>query len=167
MRSPWVKNDDGSWGKLSDPDDRGGDNNVYYEDKMAMIWTIDNSIARFESMGCFTACHDGEDEEVKPYGNKYTRSEGELGDIWHWKSVRNLGQVDDQISTIPAIRRTHPAPDVTVTRMTTAGMSTTRLRTVACLCGWARTARRATAAPAIFWTRRRWNSTMHYSRPVT
>ena len=75
----------------------GGDNNVYYEDKLAMIWPIDNSIFRFSGMGCYTACHDdGEDAEVKPYGNKYTDEEGQLGDIWHWKSVRNLGQADDQ-----------------------------------------------------------------------
>lgn len=95
IRSPWVKQDDGSWTKLQDPDDKGGDNNVYYEDKMAMIWTIDNSIPEFERKGCFTACHDNkEDKEFKPYGNKFT-SEG-MGDIWHWKSVRNLNQIDDQ-----------------------------------------------------------------------
>lgn len=95
IRSPWVKQDDGSWAKLNDPNDKGGDNNVYYEDKMAMIWTIDNSIPDFEKKGCFTACHDDkEDREFKPYGNKFT-SEG-MGDIWHWKSVRNLNQVDDQ-----------------------------------------------------------------------
>jgi hypothetical protein len=95
IRSPWVKQDDGTWAKLKDPDDKGGDNNLYYEDKLAMIWNIGNSIPKFKGMGCFTACHDdGPDAEVKPYGNKYT-SEG-MGDIWHWKSVRNLNQMDDQ-----------------------------------------------------------------------
>lgn len=96
MRSPWVKQDDGSWKKLSDPDDKGGDNNIYYEDKMAFIWDINNSIPRFPSMGCYRACHDGENADAKPYGNKYTDEEGQMGDIWHWKSVRNLGQLDDQ-----------------------------------------------------------------------
>lgn len=96
IRSPWMKNEDGTWGKMKDPDDRGGDNNVYYEDKMSFIWDINNSIPDFARMGCFNACHDGENEEVKPYGNKYTEEEGQLGDIWHWKSVRNLGQIDDQ-----------------------------------------------------------------------
>lgn len=95
MRSPWVKQEDGSWSKVTDPDDFGGDNNVYYEDKMAFIWPINNSIPRFERMGCFTACHNEEDD-LTPYGNKCTEEEGELGDIWHWKSVRNLNQVDDQ-----------------------------------------------------------------------
>ncbi len=58
-----------------------------------------NAVAVFRSNtedGCFTACHD--DEPPKPYGNKYTETEGELGDIWHVKTVRTgpVGQVDDQ-----------------------------------------------------------------------
>jgi len=96
IRSPWVKQEDGSWSKLKDPDDKGGDNNVYYEDKLAMIWNINNSIPKFENMGCFTACHAGENKDVKPYGNKCTDEAGQMADIWHWKSVRNLNQVDDQ-----------------------------------------------------------------------
>jgi len=94
IRSPWLKQDDGSWLKLRDPDDRGGDNNVYYEDKMSIIWTINNSIPKFERQGCYVACHVSRGDDVKPYGNKYT-DEG-MGDMWHWKSVRNLNQVDDQ-----------------------------------------------------------------------
>ncbi|OGO38782.1 MAG: hypothetical protein A2W35_08200 [Chloroflexi bacterium RBG_16_57_11] len=96
FRSPWQKQEDGTWLKLTDPDDKGGDNNLYYEDKFAFIWPINNSIKGFESAGCFTACHAGENADTKPFGNKYTASEGELGDIWHWKSVRNIGQLDDQ-----------------------------------------------------------------------
>jgi hypothetical protein len=95
-RSPFVKQADGSWKKLKDPDDKGGDNTKYYEDKAAFIWSINNSIDGFDSDGCFAACHD--DEPPKPYGNKYTETEGELGDIWHVKSVRTgpVGQIDDQ-----------------------------------------------------------------------
>lgn len=96
FRSPWQKQEDGTWKKVTDPDDKGGDNNLYYEDKFAMIWNINNSIANFNEKGCGGACHDGENPELKPYGNKYTESEGEYGDIWHWKSIRNLNQVDDQ-----------------------------------------------------------------------
>ncbi|MEW5817547.1 MAG: ethylbenzene dehydrogenase-related protein [Spirochaetota bacterium] len=42
------------------------------------------------------SCHAG--EPGKPYGNKYTVKEGEVGDIWHWKGVRTgpVGQIDDQ-----------------------------------------------------------------------
>jgi hypothetical protein len=81
---------------VTDPNDKGGDNNTVYEDKFALIWSINNSIKGFETTGCFVACHAGENPDEKPFGNKYTASEGELGDIWHWKSVRNDGQVDDQ-----------------------------------------------------------------------
>ena len=95
-RSPFVKQADGSWVKLKDPDDNGGDNNKYYEDKFAFIWNIDNSIKNFDKFGCMATCHAG--EPGKPYGNKYTASAGELGDIWHMKSVRGgyIGQTDDQ-----------------------------------------------------------------------
>ena len=94
-RGPYQKQPDGSWKKLKDPMDKGGDDNVYYEDKWAMIWSIDNSIARFDDKGCAVACHTG---EGKPFGNKYLASAGQLGDMWHMKSMRTapLGKVDDQ-----------------------------------------------------------------------
>jgi hypothetical protein len=96
FRSPWQKQEDGTWAQIKDPNDKGGDNNLYYEDKLAFIWSINNSIENFDTQGCFTACHAGENADVKPFGNKYTAGEGQIGDIWHWKSVRNLNQVDDQ-----------------------------------------------------------------------
>lgn len=96
FRSPWQKQDDGTWKQIKDENDKGGDNNTVYEDKFSMIWSINNSIKNFEATGCFVACHAGENSDLKPYGNKYTSAEGELGDIWHWKSVRNDGQLDDQ-----------------------------------------------------------------------
>jgi hypothetical protein len=96
LRSPWEKQADGTWIKLTDPNDKGGDNSLYYEDKLAFIWNIGDSIPDFDKMGCFTACHAGENSDAKPYGNMYTPAEGQLGDIWHWKTVRNLNQVDDQ-----------------------------------------------------------------------
>jgi hypothetical protein len=96
FRSPWQKQEDGTWKQVKDPNDKGGDNNFVYEDKFSMIWSINNSINKFETAGCFVACHAGQNSDVKPYGNKYTSAEGELGDIWHWKSIRNDGQIDDQ-----------------------------------------------------------------------
>jgi len=96
-RSPYQKQADGSWKKLSDPNDKGGDNSLYYEDKLAVIWNINDSIFGFnERFSCQAACHAG--EPGKPYGNKYTGDDGELGDIWHLKYVRTgvIGQVDDQ-----------------------------------------------------------------------
>ncbi|MDQ1301259.1 MAG: hypothetical protein QG637_1180, partial [Chloroflexota bacterium] len=79
-----------------DPKDKGGDNNLLYEDKLSFIWNINNSIKGFETAGCMGMCHVGENADKKPFGNKYTATKGEIGDIWHWKSVRNLGQLDDQ-----------------------------------------------------------------------
>jgi hypothetical protein len=96
-RAPYVKQADGTWLKLADPGDKGGDNTKYYEDKFAMMWNINNSILGFnEKFGCQAACHAG--EPGKPYGNKYTEEEGEIGDLWHMKYVRGafLGQMDDQ-----------------------------------------------------------------------
>jgi len=95
-RFPYQKQADGSWKKLVDPNDKGGDDNVFYEDKLALIWNINNSIKGFTQAGCMTACHAG--EPGKPFGNKYTSTEGERGDIWHMKSIRTgyIGQVDDQ-----------------------------------------------------------------------
>lgn len=94
QRFPWVKQDDGSWVQMTDGSDH--DEIVFYEDKFAFIWNVDNSIAGFNDTGCFVTCHVGEGD--KPYGNKYTQTAGEIGDIWHWKSVRTnpVDYVDDQ-----------------------------------------------------------------------
>ena len=94
-RIPFQKQADGSWKQVTDPQDKGGDNNLAYEDKWAMIWPINDSIKGFAEQGCAVVCHEG---EGKPYGNKYTRQEGEIGDMWHMKSVRTIpmGYVDDQ-----------------------------------------------------------------------
>lgn len=95
-RFPYQKQADGKWKKLVDPADKGGDDNMYYEDKFALIWNIGGSIKDFSKQGCMGLCHAG--EPGKPYGNKYTASAGELGDMWHMKSIRTgyIGQVDDQ-----------------------------------------------------------------------
>jgi hypothetical protein len=94
-RGPYQKQADGSWKKLVDPKLSPGDDNVYYEDKWAMLWPIGNSVKGFEQSGCMVACHVG---EGKPFGNKYTASPGEMLDMWHYKGGRTgpLGYVDDQ-----------------------------------------------------------------------
>ncbi|SNQ61273.1 ethylbenzene dehydrogenase-related protein [Candidatus Methanoperedens nitratireducens] len=93
-REPWVKQPNGSWIQLKDPNDTGGDNNQYYEDKFAQIWNINTSA--FEASGCFALCHAG--EAGKPYGNKYTPNTSETADLWHMKIVRTnpTGYIDDQ-----------------------------------------------------------------------
>lgn len=93
QRSPYQKQADGSWTKMKDPEDKGGDNDVYYEDKFAVQWNM--SVVGFEKFGCAISCHGG--EPGKPYGNKYNEEAGELADMWHSKWVRmgHLGQLDD------------------------------------------------------------------------
>ncbi|MBI5257778.1 MAG: hypothetical protein HY855_14840 [Burkholderiales bacterium] len=94
-RGPYQKQADGSWKKLVDPANKGGDDNIYYEDKWAMIWPIDNSVKAWDKEGCAALCHL---EQGKPYGNKYTSKEGEIADMWHAKGQRSVpfGLVDDQ-----------------------------------------------------------------------
>lgn len=97
-RSPYQKQPDGTWKKLSDPKDMGGDNNLYYEDKFSFFWNINNSIKEFAAEGCQALCHEIRGGKPKPYGNMYTASEGEIADNWHMKTVRTgyIGQTDDQ-----------------------------------------------------------------------
>lgn len=92
-RFPWQKQADGTWKQIGDT--TSGDAKANYEDKFAMIWNIDDSIKGFNQQGCMVACHSG---EGKPFGNKYTSTPGEKGDIWHMKTVRSgsVGKVDDQ-----------------------------------------------------------------------
>jgi hypothetical protein len=94
-RGPFQKQADGSWVALKSADNKGGDENTYYEDKWAFIWPMNNSIKGFDQQGCMVACHLG---EGKPYGNKYTAAAGEIGDMWHMKGGRSarVGKVDDQ-----------------------------------------------------------------------
>ena len=93
-RFPWVKQEDGSWKKLSNKDDTGHDN-TYYEDKLAMFWNINTT--GFEAEGCMVACHLNEPGDTSP-GRKYTEAAGETIDMWHAKYVRSMpmGMFDDQ-----------------------------------------------------------------------
>ena len=92
-RMPWKKQADGTWKKLATS--KSHQENTNYEDKFAMIWNINNSIAGFNQQGCMITCHAGEKPANSGFGSKYTAKAGEMGDIWHWKSVRTnpVGQV--------------------------------------------------------------------------
>lgn len=95
-RMPWQKQADGTWKQLKTSTTH--QENTYYEDKFAMIWNINDSIAGFNEQGCMVTCHAGETPANSGFGSKYTANAGETGDIWHWKGVRTnpVGQVDDQ-----------------------------------------------------------------------
>jgi len=95
-RGPYQKQADGSWKKLKDPADKGGDDNLYYEDKWAVLWPTNEVTAKqFDKEGCAMACHEG---QTKPYGNKYTNLPDQLLDMWHAKGQRTgpNGFLDDQ-----------------------------------------------------------------------
>jgi hypothetical protein len=49
-----------------------------------VLWPV-GEVRDFEKQGCTVSCHLG---EGKPYGNKCTRTEGEILDIWHMKGMR-------------------------------------------------------------------------------
>ncbi|MBI2968292.1 MAG: hypothetical protein HYY40_10845 [Bacteroidetes bacterium] len=73
---------------------------AFYEDKFSMLWNVNNSVASFNSQGCYASCHQGQDVNTH-YGAPalhYTNSTSERIDMWHWKLVRNdyTGQFDDQ-----------------------------------------------------------------------
>lgn len=93
-RAPWVKQADGTWKKLTKKDSAGQDN-TYYEDKLAMFWNI--STKGFEAEGCMIACHLDEKGDTSP-GRKYTASADQTIDMWHAKYVRTMpmGMFDDQ-----------------------------------------------------------------------
>lgn len=64
------------------------------EDRLGILWNMNDSIKDFEKKGCFVLCH----EEGK---YMQTNAPNERGDIWHWQAQRSnpVGYADDQILT--------------------------------------------------------------------
>ncbi len=86
-RFPWVYNITNSeWEQLGDTGSH--DENDYYEDKLGILWNVNNSIDEFTTIGCSVTCH----------SKKYTAAPDERGDMWHWKRVRTnpVGMLDDK-----------------------------------------------------------------------
>jgi hypothetical protein len=90
-RFPWEYDvAAGEWEQKGDIS--SGQENTYYEDKLAMIWDIGGTVSGFggpTGTGPTTTCHSG---------LHYTNGPAELADIWHWKRVRTgpVNQMDDQ-----------------------------------------------------------------------
>ncbi len=73
-------------------------NDKYYEDKIGVMWDI-NGVAGWDQSTCFITCHMNLDLATEGGGKSarhYTKNDGELVDTWHWKRVRNVGQLDDK-----------------------------------------------------------------------
>jgi hypothetical protein len=71
---------------------------AFYEDKIAMLWNVNNSVSGWNNGTCYKSCHTGLPEEDGS-SRHFTNHPSEKIDMWHWKSVRggvNLGQFDDQ-----------------------------------------------------------------------
>ncbi len=78
----------------------GGSTRVpFYEDKVAMLWNINNSVSGWNSGTCYKSCHTGL-PAADGSSRHYTNYPTEKIDMWHWKSVRggvNAGyQIHDQ-----------------------------------------------------------------------
>lgn len=93
---PYVKKADGKWEKLKDPADKGSDNTKFNEDKLSVMWNINDSIFGFsDKFSCTSVCHGG--EKGKAYGNKYSEEPEEMADLWVMRYVQGgaLGIGDD------------------------------------------------------------------------
>ena len=96
---PWVKQSDGSWKQLRNPDSTGSEN-TYFQDKLGLIWNMNGR--DFEMRGCSAVCHKARNGSLmgvpeKLPARKYTNSPGELADVWQWEAVTTnpVGQLED------------------------------------------------------------------------
>jgi len=71
----------------------------FYEDKVAFLWNINNSVSGWNNGTCYKSCHTGL-PAADGSSRHYTNYPTEKIDMWHWKSVRggvNAGnQLHDQ-----------------------------------------------------------------------
>ena len=60
------------------------------EDRLAILWDVNDSVANFNEQGCMLMCHT---ERMA------TNAPSEKADLWHWKGQRTnpMGQADDQV----------------------------------------------------------------------
>jgi len=89
----------------------------FYEDKVSMLWNINNSVNDWNSATCYKSCHTGL-AALDGSSRHFTNFGTEKIDMWHWKSVRggvNAGyQIHDQYqdNTYPNGRKGDPGVDV-------------------------------------------------------
>jgi hypothetical protein len=74
--------------------------NPFYEDKMAFLWNINNSVSGWNSATCYKSCHTGL-PTLDGSSRHFTNYPTEKIDMWHWKSVRGgvnaANQIHDQL----------------------------------------------------------------------
>ncbi len=90
---------------------------AFYEDKMAMLWNINNSVQGWDGATCYKSCHTGL-PALDGSSRHFTNYATEKIDMWHWKSVRggvnSAFQIHDQFqdNTYPNGRKGDPGNDV-------------------------------------------------------
>lgn len=89
----------------------------FYEDKIAFLWNINNSVTGWNNGTCYKSCHTGL-PAIDLSSRHFTNYPTEKIDMWHWKSVRGgvngLNQVHDQYqdNTYPNGRKSDPGVDI-------------------------------------------------------
>ncbi len=70
---------------------------AFGEDKLGMLWDVNNSVAGWSNATCFKSCHTGL-SAADGFARHYTNSPSERVDMWHWKATRmNVNNMfDDQ-----------------------------------------------------------------------
>lgn len=90
---------------------------AFYEDKLAFLWNINNSVSGWNSGTCYKSCHTGL-PALDLSSRHFTNFGTEKIDMWHWKSVRGgvngANQIHDQYqdNTYPNGRKGDPGADV-------------------------------------------------------
>lgn len=91
--------------------------NSFYEDKIAFLWNINNSVTGWNTATCYKSCHTGL-PAADLSSRHFTNYPTEKIDMWHWKSIRggvNGGfQMHDQYqdNTYPNGRKGDPGVDI-------------------------------------------------------
>ncbi|MBL7726635.1 MAG: hypothetical protein JNM68_03070 [Dinghuibacter sp.] len=85
----------------------------FYEDKIALLWNVNNSVSGWNAATCYRSCHTGL-PATDGSSRHFTNFASEKIDMWHWKAVRGGAngnfQFDDQYqdNTYPNGRKSDP-----------------------------------------------------------
>jgi len=89
----------------------------FYEDKVAFLWNINNSVSGWNNGTCYKSCHTGL-PAADLSSRHFTNFSTEKIDMWHWKSVRGgvngSFQIHDQYqdNSYPNGRKGDPGVDI-------------------------------------------------------
>jgi hypothetical protein len=89
----------------------------FYEDKVAFLWNINNSVSGWNNGTCYKSCHTGL-PAADLSSRHFTNFASEKIDMWHWKSVRGgvngSFQMHDQYqdNAYPNGRKGDPGVDI-------------------------------------------------------